>query len=167
MRPYVPLAVAAVCSIKPPCGQGGVAATSMSAPVGDAGHIDVRQFAHLVEAGDWSPAIQGALGSVSAEKGFTGGATVFLPPGVYRVDRPIVLSGDAGQWGLHLLGYGATLLGTEQLNAYPSSDVEPEERMAANLEDNARRQKAIECVAAARDAEMAGVAVLGRIIPQL
>ncbi len=42
-----------------------------------------------------------------------------------------------------------------------------EERMAANLEDNARRQRAIECVAAARDAEMAGVAVLGRIIPQL
>ena len=38
-----------------------------------------------------------------------------------------------------------------------------EEEMTANLEDEARRQKAIECVTAARDAEGAGAAVLERI----
>jgi hypothetical protein len=42
-----------------------------------------------------------------------------------------------------------------------------EEKMAANLEDNARRQKAIECITAARDAETAGVAVLEKILAQL
>ncbi len=42
-----------------------------------------------------------------------------------------------------------------------------EERMAENLEDDARRQKAIECVAAARDAEAAGVAALEEILRRL
>jgi hypothetical protein len=42
-----------------------------------------------------------------------------------------------------------------------------EEEMAANLEDDARRQKAIDCVTAARDAEAEGVAALAKILPPL
>ena len=42
-----------------------------------------------------------------------------------------------------------------------------EEEMTANLEDEAHRQKAIECVAAARDAEDSGVAALEKIVARL
>ena len=88
--------------------------------------VNVRSFSHLVKDGDWSSAIQAAIDYVSKEKGFDAGGTVILPAGTYRIDRPIVLGGKPAHWGLRLLGYGATLVGTPKLNRVPPCDPEPE-----------------------------------------
>ena len=90
------------------------------------GRVDVRQFADHVQDGNWSPAIQAAIDHVSEANGFTDGATVFFPPGTYRVDNTIILGGDRAHSGLHLLGYGATLLGTDTLDGQPLPYEEPE-----------------------------------------
>ena len=97
-----------------------------------AGRVDVRRFADQVRDGDWSPAIQAAIDAVREQDGFTAGATVFFPPGIYRVDRTLVLGGQRAHGGLHLLGYGATLLGSETLDAQPLpyEEPEPEEKEA-------------------------------------
>ena len=92
---------------------------SRIADVGDDGRVDVRDFEDLVTNGDWSPAIQAAIDSVNPENGFSAGATVFFPPGTYRIDHSIVLGGNKAHWGLHLLGYGATLVGTRVLDEQP------------------------------------------------
>lgn len=94
------------------------------------GRIDVRRFADRVRDGDWSPAIQAAIDAVREEDGFTAGATVFFPPGTYRVDRTLILGGDRAHGGLHLLGYGATLLGSMALDGQPLPYDEPEEKEA-------------------------------------
>ncbi len=96
------------------------------------GRIDVRRFADRVQDGDWSPAIQAAIDAVREEDGFTAGATIFFPPGTYRVDRTLILGGDRAHGGLHLLGYGATLLGSVALDGQPLpyDEPEPEEKEA-------------------------------------
>ena len=94
------------------------------------GRVNVREFAHLVKDGDWSPALQAAIDRVSESNGYEAGGTVVFPPGTYRVDRSIVLGGNKAHWGLHLLGYGATLVGTEKLSKQPLVDPEPEEKDA-------------------------------------
>lgn len=121
------VSVIPVCLASLAAAQEGEPVASRLAPVGDDGRVDVRQFSESVVDGDWSRAIQAAVDSVSEANGFTGGATVFLPPGTYRIDQPITLGGDRGQWGLHLLGHGATLVGTEKLDQHPWADGEPEE----------------------------------------
>ncbi len=89
------------------------------------GAVSVQDFADHVTDGDWAPAIQAALDSFDDAE-HPGGTLVF-PPGAYRVDSPIHLGTRPGQWGLHLLGYGATLVGSAALNALDWSHVEPEE----------------------------------------
>ncbi len=103
---------------------------SRIADVGDDGRVDVREFQNVVANGDWSPAIQAAIDWVSEENGFSAGATIFFPPGTYRIDRSIVLGGNKAHWGLHLLGYGATLVGSSALDEQPLVDPEPEEEDA-------------------------------------
>jgi len=88
--------------------------------------VNVRKFSHLVKDEDWSPAIQAAIDSVNKENGFEAGGTVLFPAGTYRIDRPLVLGGQPAHWGLRLLGYGATLVGTPKLNKQPLPDPEPE-----------------------------------------
>ncbi|MEA3399901.1 MAG: right-handed parallel beta-helix repeat-containing protein [Armatimonadota bacterium] len=87
--------------------------------------VNVQDYAELAEEGDWSPAIQAAIDSFSSEE--SPGGTIVLPPGVYRVSSTIRLGTGPGQWGLHMVGYGATLLATAALDAQEWSDVEPEE----------------------------------------
>ena len=60
-----------------------------------AGHVNVKDFSRLVVTGDWSPAIQAAIDHVSAANGYEAGATVFFPPGTYKLDKKIVLGKDA------------------------------------------------------------------------
>jgi len=88
--------------------------------------VDVRRFSRLTKDGDWSPAIQAAIDYVSKANGFDAGGTVLLPAGTYRIDQSIVLGGNPAHWGLRLLGYGATLVGTPQLNEQSPYDPEPE-----------------------------------------
>ncbi|MFO7947917.1 MAG: right-handed parallel beta-helix repeat-containing protein [Armatimonadota bacterium] len=94
------------------------------------GRLNVRQFADHVVDGDWAPAIQAAIDSVSRENGFNRGATIFLPPRTYRIDDTIIIGTDPGQYGLHLLGYGAVLHGSAALDARELRDPEPEEAEA-------------------------------------
>lgn len=88
--------------------------------------VDIRRFSRLVKHDDWSPAIQAAIDFVGQENGFDAGGTVLLPAGTYRIDRPIVLGKKPAHWGLRLLGYGATLVGTPKLDEQPLPDPEPE-----------------------------------------
>ena len=88
--------------------------------------VNIRKFSHLVKADDWSPAIQAAIDYVSKDNGFDAGGTVLFPAGAYRIDRPIVVGERPAHWGLRLLGYGATLVGTPKLDKRPLPDPEPE-----------------------------------------
>ena len=88
--------------------------------------VNIRKFARLVKDDDWSPAIQAAIDSVCKDNGFDAGGTVLFPAGTYRIDRPIVVGGNPAHWGLRLLGYGATLVGTPNLDKQPLPDPEPE-----------------------------------------
>jgi hypothetical protein len=88
--------------------------------------VDIRTFSNLVMADDWSPAIQAAIDFVCKENGFEEGGTVLFPAGTYRIDRPIVVGGRPAHWGLRLLGYGATLVGTSELDKQTLPDPEPE-----------------------------------------
>jgi len=88
--------------------------------------VNVRDFSHLVADDDWSPAIQAAINYVSKGNGFDVGGTVLFPAGTYRIDRPVVVGERPAHWGLRLLGYGATLVGTPELDKQPLPDPEPE-----------------------------------------
>ena len=88
--------------------------------------VNIRRFSNLVKADDWSPAIQAAIDSVCKQNGFEEGGTVLFPAGTYRIDRPLVVGGRPAHWGLRLLGYGATLVGTSKLDTQPLPDPEPE-----------------------------------------
>jgi parallel beta-helix repeat protein len=88
--------------------------------------VNVRNFSHLVEDDDWSPAIQAAINFVCKENGFDTGGTVLLPAGTYPIARPIVIGDNPAHWGLRLLAYGATLVGTPELDSQPLPDPEPE-----------------------------------------
>ena len=90
------------------------------------GEINVRCYADYVQDGDWSPAIQAAIDSVCEKDGFTAGATIFFPPGVYRIDRSVILGRDPAHSGLHLVGYGAALQGSPALDEQPLPYEEPE-----------------------------------------
>lgn len=89
--------------------------------------VSVGDFAHLAGERDWSPAIQAAIEAHSTGDPAQVGGTVFLPPGRYPVSQPITLGTDPGQWGLRLIGYGATLVGTTELDAFEMEEREPEE----------------------------------------
>ncbi|MBC8875651.1 MAG: right-handed parallel beta-helix repeat-containing protein [Planctomycetes bacterium] len=88
--------------------------------------VNVRNFAHLVNDDDWSLAIQAAIDHVCKDNGFDAGGTVLLPAGTYRIDRPIVVGNKPAHWGLRLSGYGATMVGTPELDKQPLPDPEPE-----------------------------------------
>ena len=81
--------------------------------------VNVRDFSGLAEDGNWAPAIQAAVDQVTEKNGFTRGATVFLPPGTYRIDKRIVVGKDPAHHGIRLSGYGAILVGTETLDEQP------------------------------------------------
>jgi hypothetical protein len=92
-----------------------------------AGRVNVANFAERVVDGDWSPAIQAAIDSISKENGFTAGARLFIPPGNYRIDRTLVIGRNSAHWGLHVSGYGATLHGGAALDEQELVEPEPEE----------------------------------------
>lgn len=94
------------------------------------GRVSVRRFADLVTDGNWAPAIQAAIDSVSEENGFSRGATVFIPPGTYRIDDTITIGNNGAHYGLHFVGYGAELKGSAQLDSVQLEDPEPEEAEA-------------------------------------
>ncbi len=86
--------------------------------------VNIKQFKHLVKDGDWSPAIQSAIDFVSKENGFDVGGTIFFPAGTYRIDHSIIVGRNPAHWGLHLIGYGATLVGSKILDTQPEGDPE-------------------------------------------
>lgn len=93
--------------------------------------VSLADFADKAEDGDWAPALQAAIDSFASGNTTVVGGTLAIPPGVYPIGRPVTLGTDAGQWGLHVVGYGATLLGTAALDELESPDIlgerEPEE----------------------------------------
>ena len=86
---------------------------------GGADVVNIKDFAHLVDGDDWSPAIQAAMDSVCVENGYQHGATIFFPPGTYRIDRTLYMGKKVGSYGMRLSGYNAVLLGTKKLDAQP------------------------------------------------
>lgn len=88
---------------------------------------NLADFAHAVDGNDWAPALQAAIDSFASEDQGQIGGTLTIPPGVYPVGSPVTLGTARGQWGLHITGYGATLLGTAALDAYEMPEREPEE----------------------------------------
>ncbi|MDP7131171.1 MAG: right-handed parallel beta-helix repeat-containing protein [Planctomycetota bacterium] len=90
--------------------------------------VNVRSFKNLVKGKDWSAAIQAAIDSVNRENGYEAGGTVLFPAGSYQIDRSIVLGEKPAHWGLHLLGYGATIIGSKVLDKQQLIDPEPEEK---------------------------------------
>ncbi len=84
------------------------------------GAVSIRDFADRAVDGDWSPAIQAAIDHVTAANGYENGATVFVPPGTYTVNRTVVLGQDPAHYGTRLSGYGAVLVGTETLDGQPA-----------------------------------------------
>jgi len=89
--------------------------------------VSLADFAHAVDGEDWAPALQAAIDSFSADDPAQLGGSLLIPPGVYPIGRPVTLGTARGQWGLHITGYGATLLGTEALDAFEMGEREPEE----------------------------------------
>lgn len=88
---------------------------------------NLADFADVVEQGDWAPALQAAIDSFASEDPGQIGGTLTIPPGVYPIGSPVTLGTARAQWGLHITGYGATLLGTAALDAYEMPEREPEE----------------------------------------
>jgi len=107
---------------------GAAAATASDVAGRKAANVSIGDFEHLVSDGDWSPAIQGAIDSVSIGNGYTAGATITISPGTYKLDGTIVLGRDQAHWGVRLLGYGATLVGSIKLDEQPLAEPEPEEK---------------------------------------
>ncbi len=89
-------------------------------------YVNVRDFSQAAHEDDWSPAIRAAIDYVSQDNGFEAGGTVLFPAGTYPIGRPIVIGEKPAHWGLRLLGYGATLIGTAKLDEQPLPDPEPE-----------------------------------------
>ncbi len=113
--------------------KGRVEKASATAEGSPQGSLSVREFSRLAADGDWSPAIQAAIDHVSAKNGYRNGATVFFPPGTYRVSKTVVLGKDPAHYGTRLTGYGAVLLGTTVLDKQP---LNYEERKKALTEKN-------------------------------
>jgi len=89
--------------------------------------VSLTDFADAVDGADWAPALQAAINSFASDDPTQVGGTLTIPPGVYPIGRPVVLGTDTGQWGLHITGYGATLVGTPELDAFEMGEREPEE----------------------------------------
>jgi hypothetical protein len=87
--------------------------------LGESGWVDIHRFQDRVRDGGWSPAIQAAIDHVNPDNGFAAGGTVLFPAGRYRIDRPLVIGTNPAHAGLHLLGYGAVLVGSETLDRQP------------------------------------------------
>ena len=83
------------------------------------GSVNIKEFSTLVKADDWSGAIQAAIDHISVANGYKNGATIYFPPGIYRIDKPLILGKDRSHHGIHLSGYGAVLLGTKKLDEQP------------------------------------------------
>jgi len=88
--------------------------------------VNVKDFSSLVQNDEWSGAIQAAIDYVKPENGYEMGATIYFPPGIYRIDKTIVLGNNLSQYGVRLSGYGAALVGTETLDKQPSNYEERE-----------------------------------------
>ena len=101
---------------------------------GGADVVNIKDFAHLVDGEDWSPAIQAAMDSVCVENGYKHGATIHFPPGAYRIDRTLYMGRKTGSHGMRLSGYHAVLLGTKTLDAQPSG-YEARKKALAESED--------------------------------
>ena len=99
-----------------------------------AGFVNVKDFVGLVVDGDWSGAIQAAIDHVNAGNGYENGATVYFPPGTYRIDKTIRFGQDRAHYGTRLSGYGAVLLGTPTLDAQPL-DYESKEKALTEAGD--------------------------------
>lgn len=89
--------------------------------------VSLADFAHAADGDDWAPALQAAIDSFAADDPALMGGSLLIPPGVYPIGQPVTLGTARGQWGLHIIGYGATLLGTEALDAFEMGEREPEE----------------------------------------
>lgn len=89
--------------------------------------VCLTDFADAAVDGDWAPALQAAIDSFASEDPALTGGTLLIPPGVYPISRPVTLGTSRGQWGLHVVGYGATLRGTAALDAFEMPEREPEE----------------------------------------
>ena len=113
----------------------GVAEQARAATAGD---VSVRDFSTLTAGDDWAPAIQAAIDHVSSANGFERGATVYFPPGIYRVGRTVILGRNREHHGTRLLGYGAVLVGTKALDAQP---LDYDERKRAFEKANTRESK--------------------------
>ncbi|MCP5458031.1 MAG: hypothetical protein H6971_00160 [Gammaproteobacteria bacterium] len=90
----------------------------------EAGWVNISRFKDRVRDGDWSPAIQAAIDYVRPDNGYTRGATVLFPAGRYRIDRPLEIGNNPAHGGLHLLGYGAVLVGGSALDGQPLPSAE-------------------------------------------
>ncbi len=119
-----PLAVVLIALTLPTLGQD-----APEVPAGPRAEatVNLADFADRAEDGDWAPAIQAAIDAFSTGDPRVTGGVLVIPPGRYPVGRPIILGTDPGQWGLHVEGYGATLVGTAGLDAFEMGEREPEE----------------------------------------
>jgi len=97
--------------------------------------VNIKDFADKVEGENWSPAIQAAIDSVCVEKGYQHGATIYFPPGTYRIDRTLYMGKKIGSHGMRLSGYHAVLLGTKKLDAQPSDYETRKKQLAKKPED--------------------------------
>lgn len=95
------------------------------------GRVNVRDFASLAADGDWSPAVQAAVDHVTADHGYHRGATVYFPPGTYRIGKTIVVGRDPAHYGMRLSGYGAALVRTPALDEQPTRYEERKKALAA------------------------------------
>lgn len=107
-------------------GLSGSTAGGGEQPAPDDRVVNVHRFAREARDGDWSRAIQAAVDFVHASNGYDHGGTVLLPAGTYRVDESIVVGGNPAHWGIRIVGYGATLVGSKTLDGQGLSDPEPE-----------------------------------------
>ena len=78
--------------------------------------VNIGDFKDKVQNGDWAPAIQAAIDSVSSDKGYQRGTTIYFPPGIYRIDQTIKLGRKRAHHGVRLSGYGAVLIGSKKLD---------------------------------------------------
>ncbi len=114
-------------AIVPPCFAQDAAPEMPAGPQTDRA-VNLADFADRAAGGDWAPALQAAIDSFATGDTSQVGGTLTIPPGVYPISSPVTLGTDPGQWGLHVTGFGATLLGTGALDACEMPEREPEEQ---------------------------------------
>jgi hypothetical protein len=91
--------------------------------------VNVKYFSESGTDEDWSGAVQAAIDSVNAGNGSERGATIFFPPGTYRIAKTVILGKNREQHGTRPSRYGAVLVGTKTLGAQPSDYAEREKKV--------------------------------------